>query len=145
MPCLRISPHGRLVTGRLWINVCKAHPILQREKWRPARSPTLLLIERKPGSWAQQASRIRRLLQRWYQLLLLVESSVRAVVSVACVNAVYQASNLMGWHKAYFECGESRLLFRSMKCSLHTVGKPFAGWGGGLLRVERRRHPQTHS
>lgn len=72
-------------------------------------SPTLLLIERKPGSWARQASRIPRLLPHWYQLLL-VESSVRSVVSVACVNAVYQASNLTGWHKAYFECVEIRLL-----------------------------------
>ena len=54
---------------------------------------------------------------------------------VVNVNAVYQA--FMGWQKACFECGQSSLLFRSVKCNIQIVGKYLRG-------VLRQRGEDTH-
>lgn len=107
----------------------KDHPILQIEKWSLARFPDLPLIELWAGSWARQSSINQRLRPVWYHRSFWSPLEGR-VVSVACVNAVPQASNLRSGQKVYFERGECSLLFRNMQCNIQTVWRYF-GRGRG--------------
>lgn len=176
MLCLHVSSHIYSVTRRLWVNDERLIPILEREEYcigqevhlgfwyKVTANPPRLFGHPsgcsqvpwpashwtyKPGSWVRQGSNSQRLCPLRYRLLFL-EPSVRQVVSVAGVSAIYQASNLMGWQEACLNVGKVASCLEVWNVTSKQLGNILGGVKGRDEKIpidpfiEMETIPSTH-